>query len=52
MPPGLGGNIMRDGRVRFRQAKNEHCNPVDMDIPLHPALQVSIEAASWATSLS
>jgi len=44
--PRFGRQHMRDGRVRFRQAKNEHCNPVDMDIPLHPALQTSIEAAS------
>jgi hypothetical protein len=36
--PRLGRQNMRDGRVRFRQAKNEHRNPIDIDIPLHPAL--------------
>ena len=29
---------IRGGRVQFRQAKNEHRNPIDIDIPLHPAL--------------
>jgi integrase/recombinase XerD len=42
--PRLGRQHIRDGRVRFRQAKNEHRNPIDIDIPLHPALQASIEA--------
>jgi integrase/recombinase XerD len=42
--PRLGRQHIRDGRVRFRQAKNEHRAPVDMDIPLHPALRESIEA--------
>jgi integrase/recombinase XerD len=31
-------------RVRYRQAKNEHRNPVDMDVPLHPDLAKIIEA--------
>ena len=35
---------MRDGRFRFRQAKNEHRNPIDIDIPLHPELETSIRA--------
>jgi site-specific recombinase XerD len=30
--------------VRFRQAKNEHRNPIDIDIPLHPELEASIAA--------
>jgi integrase/recombinase XerD len=30
--------------VRFRQAKNEHRNPIEIDIPLHPELGVSIAA--------
>jgi integrase/recombinase XerD len=38
----------RDGstekRIRYRQAKNEHRNPVDMDVPLHPDLAKIIEA--------
>jgi integrase/recombinase XerD len=42
--PRFGRQHMRDGRVRFRQAKNEHSKPVDIDIPMHPALHASIEA--------
>ena len=34
----LGPQHIRDGRIKYRQAKNEHRNPVDMDIPLHPEL--------------
>jgi hypothetical protein len=46
------GNICRDGRVRFRQAKNEHRNPIDIDIPLHPALAESIAAAKVSTNMT
>jgi integrase/recombinase XerD len=28
-------------RIRYRQAKNEHRSPVDLDIPVHPDLQLS-----------
>jgi integrase len=31
--------------VKYRQAKNEHRNPVDMDIPLHSVLAETIAAA-------
>ena len=41
----LGKPQIRNGRVQFRQAKNEHRNPVDIDIPLHPELAAGIEAA-------
>ena len=41
----LGPQHASDGRVRFTQAKNEHRNPVEVDIPLHPDLKKSIEAA-------
>ena len=41
----LGPQHVRNGRVRFTQAKNEHRNPVHMDIPLHPKLAASIKAA-------
>jgi site-specific recombinase XerD len=44
--PRLGRQHVRDGRVRFRQAKNEHLNPIDIDIPLHPELAASIVATS------
>jgi site-specific recombinase XerD len=44
--PRLGRQHVRDGRVRFRQAKNEHLNPIDIDIPLHPELAASIAATS------
>jgi integrase/recombinase XerD len=42
--PRLGRQHIRDGRIRFRQAKNEHRNPIDIDIPLHPNLMASIAA--------
>jgi integrase/recombinase XerD len=42
--PRLGRQHIRDGRVRFRQAKNEHRNPIKIDIPLHPDLTASIAA--------
>jgi integrase/recombinase XerD len=50
--PRLGRQHMRDGRVRFRQAKNEHRNPIDIDIPLHPALAESIAAAKASTNMT
>ncbi len=40
----LGPQHVRDGRIKYRQAKNEHRNPVDMDIPLHPDLAEIIAA--------
>jgi integrase len=40
----LGPQHVRGGRLRYRQAKNEHRNPVDMDIPVHPDLQRSLDA--------
>jgi hypothetical protein len=45
MPCGLGPQHVRNGRIRYRQAKNEHSNPVDIDIPLHPDLPAAIAAA-------
>jgi integrase len=33
-------------RIKYRQAKNEARNPVDMDIPLHPDLAAIIDATS------
>jgi integrase/recombinase XerD len=30
--------------LRYRQAKNEHRNPVDLNIPVHPDLQTIIDA--------
>ena len=44
--PRLGRQHFREGRVRFRQAKNEHRNPIDIDIPLHPDLAASIAATT------
>lgn len=41
----LGPQHLRDGRLRYRQAKNEHRNPVHLDIPVHPDLQAAIDAA-------
>jgi integrase/recombinase XerD len=42
----LGPQHVRDGRIKYRQAKNEHRNPVDMDIPLHADLAEIIAAMS------
>jgi integrase len=39
----LGPQHCRYGRIRFTQAKNEHCNPVQVDIPIHPDLARVIE---------
>lgn len=48
--PRLGRQHTRDGRVRLRQAKNEHRNPIEIDIPLHPAFAASIAAARVSTN--
>jgi integrase/recombinase XerD len=40
----LGPQHVRNGRVKFRQAKNEHRNPVDIDIPLHSDLAAILAA--------
>jgi integrase/recombinase XerD len=40
----LGPQHARNARVKFRQAKNEHRSPIDIDIPLHPELEASIAA--------
>jgi integrase len=40
----LGPQHVRNGRVQFRQAKNEHRTPIDIDIPLHAGLKESIDA--------
>lgn len=40
----LGRQHIRDGRVQFTQAKNEHRKPVFIDIPAHPDLLAAIEA--------
>jgi len=45
----IGPEHVRDGRVQYRQAKNEHRNPIDVDIPLHPELAASIEATDTGT---
>jgi len=50
--PRLGRQHTRDDRVRFRQAKNEHRNPIDIDIPLHPALAKSIAAAKVSANMT
>jgi integrase/recombinase XerD len=40
----LGPAHVRRGRVAFTQAKNEHRNPVKVDMPLHPDLAAAIKA--------
>jgi integrase/recombinase XerD len=49
--PRLGRQHIRSGRIQFRQAKNEHRNPIDIDIPLHPELAASIAASKSEASL-
>jgi len=39
-----GRQHIRGGRIRLQEAKNEHRNPIDIDIPLHPALAATIAA--------
>ena len=45
----IGPDHVRNGRVQYRQAKNEHRNPIDIDIPLHPDLEASIAATETGT---
>lgn len=40
----LGPQHVRDNRIRFRQAKNEHLKPVEVNIPIHDELAKAIEA--------
>lgn len=40
----LGPSHLQNGRLRFRQAKNEHRSPVDIDIPADPHLLEAISA--------
>jgi integrase/recombinase XerD len=42
--PRLGIQHIQNGRVKFRQGKNEDRKPVDIDIPVHPAFAASIAA--------
>jgi integrase/recombinase XerD len=40
----FGPQHRRDGRLIYRQAKNEHRNPIDLDIPVHAKLAESLDA--------
>jgi len=40
----LGPQHIRDGRLRYIQAKNEHRKPVHLNIPIHPELAKIIAA--------
>jgi integrase/recombinase XerD len=40
----LGPQHIKNGRVQFRQAKNENRNPIDINIPLYPDLAEVIAA--------
>jgi integrase len=42
----LGPQHIRQGRLRYRQAKNENRNPVDIDIPVHQDLARIIDETS------
>jgi len=41
----LGPQHVRHGRIQYRQAKNEHRNPIDLDIPVHADLAKAVAAA-------
>lgn len=41
----LGPQHERDRRLVYTQGKNENRSPVDMNIPIHPSLRASIDAA-------
>jgi integrase/recombinase XerD len=47
----LGPQHIRNGRLRYRQAKNEHRSPIDCDIPLHSDF-AEIIAATPSTHLT
>jgi integrase/recombinase XerD len=40
----LGPQHVRNGRLQYTQAKNEHRKPVKIDIPVHAELQVAFES--------
>ncbi len=42
----FGPQHIKNGRIQFRQAKNEHRKPIDIDIPIHPCLAEVIAATS------
>lgn len=42
--PRFGRQHFKDGRIKYRQGKNDKRNPVDIDMPCHPSLAASIEA--------
>jgi integrase/recombinase XerD len=41
----LGPQNIQNNRIRYTQAKNEHRNPVHINVPVHPDLAAAIEAA-------
>jgi integrase/recombinase XerD len=43
--PRLGRQHVKNGRLQYTQAKNEHRQPIRIDIPLHPELEAAIAAA-------
>jgi integrase/recombinase XerD len=47
----FGPQHLRNGRLQYRQAKNEHRNPIDLDIPIHPDL-AKVVAATPARHLT
>ena len=50
--PRLGRQHIDNGRICFRQAKNEHRNPIEINIPLHSDLAASIAAAKVTTNMT
>ena len=42
----FGPQHIKNGRIRFQQAKNEHRNPIHIDIPLLPELEKAIAATT------
>lgn len=42
--PRFGPQHFKNGRIKYRQGKNDQRAPIDIDIPIHPELQRSIDA--------
>lgn len=50
--PRLGPQHVKNERIKYRQAKNEHNSPIDMDIPVHPDLATVLDATPTSGHLT
>lgn len=44
--PRFGPQHFKNGRIKYRQGKNDQRAPIDMDIPIHPELQKTVNATT------